>query len=99
MNVDVKIEDDKITVEFDKVVNNIQTNSIWIYGVKKVVIETLDVVLECYDKSNKLIGSIFYRIDGKISVWAEHYDDGDTIYLIEDGRISEDVFNWNACND
>ena len=89
-----EVMNDKVIITFDKPVQ-IQTESTWIYNIKKIVIETIDVVLECFDKDNQLMSSVFYRINGNETIYIEDYEDNEDLYLIEDGVISEDIFRWN----
>lgn len=99
MNANVNLKDDIITVKLSKPLDVVESYSTRIYNVKKIVIETLDVVLDCFDENDKILGSIFYRIDGKQNIHGEMWDEDYDIYLIEDGKISEDIFMQNAYNE
>ena len=98
MKVDVALKDDKVIIELSKPLDVVESSSTRIYDVKKIIIETLDVVLECFDVNNKLLGSFFYRIDGNQTIDGHLYREDIEINLIDDGHISEDVFKWNGCN-
>ena len=91
----IQIENDKIKVTFDKK-GTIQTKAIRIYDIKTIVIETIDVVIDCFSEDESLIGSIYYRLNGNLNVEYEDNDFVKDISLIEDGHISEDIFKWSG---
>lgn len=91
----IQIESDKIRVTFDKK-GTIQTKAIRIYDIKTIVIETIDVVIDCFSEDKSLTGSIYYKLDGNLNVEYEDNDFTENIPLIEDGHISEDIFKWNG---
>ena len=99
MNANVNLKDDIITIELSKPLSVVESYSTKIYNVKKIVIETLDVVLDCFDENDKILGSIFYRIDGKQNIHGEMWEEMYNISLIENGTISEDIFIQNAYNE
>lgn len=98
MEVNVALKDDKVIIKLNKPLDVVESYSTKIYNVKKIVIETLDVVLECFDEENKLLGSFFYRINGKETIDGHLYKEDIEINLIDNGTISEDIFKWNGCN-
>lgn len=96
MKVNVELKNDMVIINFSKALDVVESSSVRIFNVKKITIETLDVVLVCFDENDKTLGEIFYRIDGKQTINGYLFKEDMDINLISDGAISEDIFKWNG---
>ena len=65
----------------------VETKSVAFVNVYKVIINKLDVSIDCYNRYDYLIGVIYYEKDKNTDIWVEDYANNQTITLARNGKI------------